>query len=162
MKKQIFRFILVGILAFAFIMPMLGCGSRDYEFQEEDFSLEITASQTTASVGDTIEITAIFKNLSGQNIRIQFTCNDFRTIEEKITIVFFPEYRNIRVGFCLVEYRFPRRRTLRRGDVIERTREFVVETHADYEAWAIIGFYIGRGFNELVSIRSNKIIINII
>ncbi|MCL2861559.1 MAG: hypothetical protein FWE22_04015 [Firmicutes bacterium] len=164
MKKQIFRFILVGILVFVFAMPMLGCGSRDYEFREEDFSLEITASQTTASVGDTIILTATFKNLSGRNIRIQFICHSryidghtvqLRRVEQLLTVRFAPYDVFFPMGYCAKFYSSPRRRTLRRGAVIQHTREVYIEDTKDYMGIARFYFRAGLGFNDRISLRSD-------
>ncbi|MCL2861937.1 MAG: hypothetical protein FWE22_05970 [Firmicutes bacterium] len=78
MKKQIFRFILVGILAFVFAMPMLGCQyETNYQHSEKSFSFILASSASEIRIGEEIEFTATFKNLSGRNLRIAFQGQNF-------------------------------------------------------------------------------------
>ncbi|MCL2862254.1 MAG: hypothetical protein FWE22_07590 [Firmicutes bacterium] len=144
MKKQIFRFILVGILVFVFAMPMLGCGSRDYEFTEEDFRLTFEVSQTEARVGDTIVATATFENLSGRRIRVQGMPPFQRNIEDLLVFAIIPEYVGRgHYNFFPVAGRI-RQLTLRRNAVIEKQREFVIGEEIDHVAFARFSFSQGR------------------
>ena len=166
MNKKVCKILLIAVLVFVMTMPMMGCSLRDYEFQEEDFFLEIVASQTTASVGDTIEITATFRNLSGKNIRIDLICNVYwinnqpfpvRGIEQILSIDFVPYTEYYFRGYCAVAHG-RMIRTLRNNAIIQRTWEFQIEKIEDYIGVAWVAFYAGRDFDSRVSIKSNIIV----
>jgi len=64
--------ILIGVLALS------GCWQRNYEWSEDSFSLEINLSQEYAKIGDEVEISTIFRNLSGRNLLVTVLINEHR------------------------------------------------------------------------------------
>ncbi|MCL2255350.1 MAG: hypothetical protein FWC11_00645 [Firmicutes bacterium] len=117
MKKRILKLILVAILAMTFAVPMVGCDSYEtgYAWSEDSFSLTVEASATEARIGDELEFTATFKNLSGRNLRVALRYPSFLNGRMSTVTVFGENYEINR-----------NRNSLSRDEVIVETWRFVV------------------------------------
>ena len=110
------------------VMPFSGCtrGWKDYEYQEGDFSLEITVDKTEAAVGDVVEITATFKNLSGRDLPVSFmdpvNSRDKKKINKEylLIIALHPEWQM--TWFFMAIWVTPSRIALKKDEVISRTQ----------------------------------------
>jgi len=70
MKKRFLSLGLAFIMLFA-LAGLSGCRwERNYRWSESSFLFETTASKTDVRVGDTIELTSTFRNLSGRNLLV--------------------------------------------------------------------------------------------
>ena len=72
--KKIVAILLTGAMLTMAGFSLFSCDDswKDYVYQEGDFELTIEVDKTEAKVGDEIEITATFKNLSGRDLPILF------------------------------------------------------------------------------------------
>ena len=160
------KLLIIGIALVFALLSLAGCatrGWRNYEFQEGDFVLEVSVDRTIVSVGDTVEITATFKNLSGKNLPIVFRANRiFDRLDERIiSTVLIPKSTDL--GFGSTGTTRQIRRTLRNEAVLTVTRQRTIERAVDYEVFARIGFFIGEdGRENFVEIRSERIKVNVI
>ena len=150
MFKKIIALGVTVIMIFSFS----ACGSN-YEYKEGDFSLVIKADKAEARGGDVVYVTAALKNLSGRNIRIKMSHTDYKKLNDMILITLFQE--NTYNGFLVSSKGGPRRKlTIKKGAVITRTMEFLVE-ESDCEAASLTVFYTGKGFKKSVAIYSESL-----
>jgi len=168
--KKLITLVIATLLIFS-IVGSAACGNEnDYNGKEVtvgNFSLTVTANKTKARVGDTIAVTAVFKNLSGKDIPIELT--DWQTyfylLEqiEKATpleIVICPdisEWAHISIG---VDARH--QMTIEKDAVIQQTVEYKIEELTMYKALAGVFFYMGDEYKEFVAIESNPVKIQIV
>jgi len=82
----------VSTIVFSVVM----CGS--YTYKEGDFSLTITVDKTELRVGDTIEVTVTFKNLSGRKHRIIHPAGDIMSM---VSLKFVPKGEELSFGWVL-------------------------------------------------------------
>ena len=59
--------ILIGVSALS------GCWQRNYRWNEDSFSFEVTADREYARIGDEVKVTTTFRNLSGRNLLVTVT-----------------------------------------------------------------------------------------
>lgn len=137
------------------------CGCNDnynenYIYKEGDFSLVISANKTTdVSAGETIELKATLKNLSGEDISIESFSNsieniiNFHILNAPLPDEAIPNRGNVK----------RKKFNLKKDLLISRTREFLVEEEMDtIECFAIAYFYIGNS-KISTTIKSENIII---
>jgi len=128
--KKIGLVIVASIFVFA-AFAVGGCTrwETDYEWSENSFYFSAVANKTDVQVGDTVEITATFKNLSGRNLQVtvpawEWYNDDPANLEQLILF-----------GTITMPWRSPR--TLRIPN------NAVVETTMSFEVW---GCYCEYGF----------------
>ena len=153
------KIICVGVILVMCLGLLVGC-ENDYVYKEGDFSLEITVDKTSVSVGDSVTVTAKFKNLSGRNIRVQMSHPDYKKLEDMILIGLFKE--GAKQEFIVTSKGGPRRKiTIKKDAVITQSMEFSIDDSLNYDVLSHVVFYTGKGYDEVVSIysESSKIII---
>jgi len=115
----------LATIAMAFVMlfaVFIGTGctywETDYEWSEDSFYFSVTADREYARLGDTVTITATFKNTSGRNLRIIIPEWQMPQGQEQI----------VHVGWSVLIMTPPlRNSTLRNNEVVSRSRDFLVE-----------------------------------
>jgi hypothetical protein len=134
------------------------------EVGTDDFCLTVTVNKTKVRVGDTVEVAATFKNLSGKDIPIELT--DWQTSwylsgqtesAEKliVEIVVYPEGVSWGHISILVE---PKLRVMLEKDlVIMQTMECRIEEWKNHEVVAGVFFRMGDDYNEFIEILSEPI-----
>ena len=155
------KIISIVIILIIFIGLLVAC-TPSYEFNEDDFSLTITVSETEVRIGDTVEVTATFKNLSGRDIRIRMPARDMRRLEDLVLIGIFREREGVDYRFDFLLGTRPRcRRTLRKDEIITNTIEFHIEEQINYVVLAAVFFSVGENFSERRSIETEPTIISV-
>lgn len=158
MKYRIKSIILVNLLLFTLSFSLFSC-TDNYELNESDFDFTIIVSKTEAKVGDEINVTATFKNLSNRSIKILMCDGCWKYLEDMILIGCYPDYSK---SPFVHHDDFPRYKlTIKKDQVIEKSASFPIEELTDYEAMAHIGFMYGRGYKNCIVLKSNFITINI-
>jgi len=153
------KLIVLGVL-FVMAFSLFAC-TKDYEYKEGDFSLTIEVDKTEVQVGDTVTVTATFKNLSGRDIPIRIS--PWKTsikaqVEDLIYIELYDENGNYRVAEPDLGGTYGKR-TIKKGAVIQYTEQFIVEGDSDRWAYAGISFYTRK---ELKAIGASSEVIKII
>ena len=138
------------------LFPFVACGGDDYEYKEGDFSLTVAVDKTEAAVGDTIEITATFKNLSGRDIRIQTPFISLKKLEYMIAAGLFPENQDYGFSFFLEEGSLLKT-TIKKDTVLTRMLNHSIDECVNYIAIARIEFCVGKDYSEFVEIGSQTI-----
>ena len=148
-----------------------GCSSN-YVYQEGDFSLEIEVDKTEAKIGDTITVTATFRNLTGKKLPVVFHDRYDRNrskIEHIIHIALVGEDTDFEWAFTDEWFR-PSRKTLQKDTILTTTKSYIIDSQVDHIACAIASFYVGSATSDKhfitentgVGIESNQIKINVI
>lgn len=128
MIKKIFAFGVMMIMIFS----LAACG-KEYEYQEGDFLLEVSIDKTTAAIGDEVNFSISFKNLSGEDVTIWYRSYMFWGLfnpidfEDKIELLIYPEGQDVIWGGMPITRDFPPqvgrvRKNLKRDEVIEFTK----------------------------------------
>lgn len=145
--KKIFT---IGICLLC-ILCLTGC--KNYNYEKTDFKFTISVDKLTAKVGETIKIKVVLKNVSGKNIKMQMCHTDFDTLEDMIKIGVFKDGEEHE--FILDSKGGPRKKiTFKKNKEIVKELSYKIEDLTDYEILAAICFYVGKDYNQKVSIFS--------
>ena len=140
------------------------CGpTNSTETRVGDFLLTVTVDKTSARVGETVTVTAVFKNLSGKDIPIELT--DWQTYYNERNEV-LPEIGNIlETLVCLEDGGFSHitilmgqrdKMILEKDAVIRHTAEYRIEELEKHYAAAAVYFYLD-GDEKKIEIISEPI-----
>ena len=146
-KTSLFFKVIISCVFVVMIFLLTACGEwEDYEYNKDDFSLKVTVSKTTASVGDTIEITAELENLSGISLPVLF--HDYHAekrdkIEHVLYIRFVREGESHDMVVTSAWFR-PQRSTLKENAIVTYKESHEIQELVDYEVSAFAYFYIGK------------------
>jgi hypothetical protein len=157
MKNWVKRVVLLGVtlmLCFGFLS---GCGSN-YTYQEDDFRLTVTVDKTEAVVGETVTVTAIFENISGQNIRVQ-GWSARQKLDDILIPVCIPDRPDFSAGIGGTAGFIPRR-TFRKDASIKRQITCVIEESTNHNAYAVVLFSVGKE-HQLIEVRSETVRITV-
>jgi uncharacterized repeat protein (TIGR01451 family) len=150
------KIIALGVMLIMCLGLFYGC-TNDYTYKVEDFRLTITVDKTEVSVGDTIKFVATFKNLSGQDIRIE---NFSNTLDG---ILFFSIFNDPTPVIAVPHGPKAKRKkfVLQKDTIITKTMEFYVDGQLmEIEAVASVSFYIGKSYiNTFISSELIKILV---
>jgi len=153
LTKMVKKIFIIGVILTMGVGLFAGCGKEDYVYKEGDFSLEISVDKTEVSVGDTIYLVAVLRNLSGKDIRIE---NFSDKIDGIMSIYIFNDptsTTDVPGGPKQKRKRF----LLSKDASISTARDFIVDGELmEIEAFLGVSFYIGKS-NENTYIKSKTI-----
>ena len=154
MKKTITKILTLGVLIVMSIGLFAGCGGN-YKYQESDFNLTVMVNRTEARVGEEVEITATFKNLSGKNIRVRMKNRRDKKLEDLIYASFFLEGREQSFVFTKEGGSRPKI-TIKKGALVVKVMKFCLEESSNYEVVSAVFFNAGGNYKEAVAIYSKS------
>jgi len=81
-KSLVKRLVTVGVATVMLFVVFISVGctywETDYQWSEDSFYFSVTADREYAKVGETVELTVTFKNLSGRNLLTTVSITDMR------------------------------------------------------------------------------------
>jgi len=159
-SSKVFLFILVLCISAAFAFMFSGCSEdwKNYEYKEGDFLLNATVDKTTVSVGDTVTVTVVLKNLSGYTLPIYYSVpynkGDHvrkKAFGEVMAVTLYPDnYEGgLPYGYNPPNYPSPMSKeykmTFEKDAEISFTKQFEIIIDRDSTVDVTVGFSIGKG-----------------
>ena len=138
------------------IMSFTFGACRDYVYQEDDFSLTITVDKTELRVGDTIEVTATLKNLSGRKHKIVYSSSP-TVVPSSLSSIVLPDVFPQEEKANFIWYTNIQDGVLEIGASIENIITWEVQEDGEYYAQARAVFCIVKHYHQYPSDRGIEI-----
>lgn len=166
---KIFKRILITLFCIAVAICGVGCKVEPLP-TAEDFSLKISVDKTTLSVGETITITATFKNLSGRDVYIEFddyTCykldGNYNNVALSDTFNFWFVSDGTNVVYPDVGVKNRHRTTISKGIEVMLSKQLTANESGDVVAFIDMSFYVNNipnaseKYTQKISLSTEKI-----
>ena len=146
------------IILLAMIFSLSACITNK-EDKMGDFSLVVTMDKANIRVGDTVEFTVTFRNLSGKNIPIELT--DAATYRQadliEILYTVYPENETAQWDEISIAVSPRSKKTLEKDAVIQRTIHQRFDEAGKFNLASLVCFYMDDDVKDFVATYSKPV-----